>query len=460
MTFLMAIPPIGWADTSETITTSSLPEWVRHVDAAVRGWVDNGAILGAELLVIQHGDTILHTVRGVNRVEESQPLRKDQIYRIHSMTKPMTATAIFMLVEDGTLSLDDRVAEYIEAYRNDRCRQITIRQLLYHTAGFGQPAYPRGSIDLYSSLEEAVTDLAEHGPEHTPGEEYHYSDGHSATLGLIIQKVTGMPPEQFLEEHIFEPLGMQDTYCDIGDIAGDRVRLCNVYIWREGGYQMLWDHRDSAATPFFRASGGVVTTTADYARFLRLWMDGTTSQGRRLLSDSMIHHALLPSALKDDYGMHWEIYHPASDTASLPVFGHGGSSGTAAIALPEHDAMVLYFSQSRGTLSGNFLTQLVLQELGYTQPKQITPVTVCEATCEAIAGDYFIRDDLWRVQPTKVGINLMNSRLVPIEFVAVSDTFYVQPYLDWDVRFVKEDDGAIGGFIFRLQEREVEAVRQ
>lgn len=447
-------------DASDQSESTAAPAWAQAVDAQVRAWVDNGSVLGGEVLVIQHGEPVIHEVYGLADIEEQIPFEKNQLYAIHSMTKPFVGTAILMLAEQGELDLDDRASEYLEAYQTEACEGITIRQLLNHTAGFGQPGYPKGSIDLYANLEEAVNDLAAAGPAYPVGEEYHYSDGHSATLGLIVMKLSGMSVEHFIREKIFGPLGMQDSYCELKEGAPDRARVCNVYVWREGAYQKLWDHEAEPMTPFFRASGGIRTSPADYAKFLALWMNGGTVGEARLFGEESVRAALTPSELHDGYGLHWELYHAGLDSSALPVFGHGGSSGTVAIALPSEDAMVFYFTQSRGTLTGNFLTQLVLQELGYTEKKEIAATAVSADTYEGIAGEYMIRENAWRVEPTEGGISLISGRLVPIRFLAVADTFFVQPYMDWDVRFVRGQSGEFDKFVFRLEERELEAIRR
>jgi CubicO group peptidase (beta-lactamase class C family) len=100
--------------------------------------------------------------------------------------------------------------------------------------------------------------------------------------------------------------------------------------------------------PFFRASGGVYTTPIDYARFLTFWMARGQAAEGRLLSEELVAEALQPG-LEPGYGYHWEILAPASAPGGLPAFGHRGSDGTIAVAIPEEDLLALYFTQSRGT---------------------------------------------------------------------------------------------------------------
>ncbi|MFO8129563.1 MAG: serine hydrolase domain-containing protein [Bacteroidales bacterium] len=439
---------------------AGIPDWAVTARTQVEQWVENGSVVGAGLLIIQDGKVILQEAYGMNDAERGIPLQKNQIHKIHSMTKPFTGTAILMLMEEGMLDLDDPVSDYLEAFRNDECREITIRQLLDHTAGFVQPAYPRGSIDLYADLEEAVTDLAAHGPEHNPGTAYHYSDGHSATLGMIVTKRSGMPVEEFIAERIFEPLGMRDSYCLLKPGQPDRSRVCNTYRWTEDGYVKAWDQGDEPETPFFRASGGIYTTPGDYARFLGLIMNGGSNGQVRLLKASTLREALSPGSLNDAYGLHWELLHHFEDTAILPVFGHGGSAGTQAMALPEQNAMVFYFSQSRGTLTSEFFKEMILQELGYKEKKHFSTRPPDEWLYESYTGEYRISGRPWTVERTQQGICLKSGRLVPIDFRPVSDSVFEQPYMDWSVTFHRNAEGFADNFSFRLGERIVEAIRE
>lgn len=107
-------------------------------------WVKQGKIVGAEVVVIKNGKIVLHEASGWSDRERRIPLERNSIYRIRSMTKPFIGTAVLMLAEGGRLSLDDTVATYIRSFNNDRSRDITIRQLLTHTAGYVQGVYPSG----------------------------------------------------------------------------------------------------------------------------------------------------------------------------------------------------------------------------------------------------------------------------------------------------------------------------
>jgi len=456
--FLLTIIILLGCDSAEE-KNSQIPDWIEAVNKQVKNWVNRQSVLGAELLVVKDGEVIIHNAYGWSDNEQKEPLQKNQIYRAHSMTKPFTGTAILMLVEEGKINLEDRVAKYLDAYKNEKCNKITIRQLLQHTSGFTQPAYPKGSIDLYHSLQEAVTDLAKVGPKYKPGEEYHYSDGNSASLGLIVKKVSGLPLETFIKENIFIPLKMKNSYCILPAADTIRARVCDTYYWKEGKYEKLWDNLAEPETPFFRASGGIVTTAEDYAKFLELWMNLGSKGQLELLSEKTVKRALQTNDIHPAYGWHWEIYHSFADTNSLPIFGHGGSSGTLALALPEQNTMIFYFTQSRGTLTANFLPTLVLEELGYKKRKEIPDIEIAQEIYDKYLGEFQVSSEVWRVERTDTGLSLKSGRLVPLEFLPISDSVFVQRFLDMKLEFLRNEKGECNKFIFKIGKRAIEAPR-
>jgi len=271
------------------------------------------------------------------------------------MTKPFIGTGVLMLAEDGRLSLDDTVATYIPSFDNDRSREVTIRQLLTHTAGYVQGGYPPGYWDA-PTLREAADKIGQMGPHHPPGESFRYSDLSTATLGAVVAEITGGPVERFLESRIFSPLGLSDTHTLFAPDVPWAARMNSTYKRGWITWKKYWDNTKKQQTPFFRASGGIYTTVFDYARFLTAWMDHGKFDGERILSQASVVEALKPGQFSN-YGYHWSIFDDSISMGELPVFGHGGSDGTLAIAYPKLDMLILYFTQSQGTSNINeFLT--------------------------------------------------------------------------------------------------------
>ena len=309
-------------------------------------WVERGRLRGAELLVVKDRRIAWHAAVGWSDREREIPLVRNSVYRIRSMTKPFVGTTVLMLAEDGVLDLDDRVAEYLPSFDNERSGAITIRQLLSHGTGFEQTGF---SSEYWASrnLREAIRLVGEEGPPNPPGERYRYSDHNSATLGAIVAELTGAPVEDFVRARILQPLGLLDTRTHFAPDSAWAMRMNSTYRVENGDLVRYWDNTLQQQTPWFRASGGIYTTVFDYARWLEVWMDGGARDGLRLLSSDMVSEALEPG-YTEGYGLHWELFGGSSQEGEVHAFGHGGSDGTFAIAYPSEDAMILFFTQSRG----------------------------------------------------------------------------------------------------------------
>ena len=141
----------------------------------VAGWVESGAIVGGEVMVVKDDRIVLHETVGWNDRERRIPLNRNSYYRIRSMTKPVVGTAVLMLVEDGKVGLDDLVSQYLPSFDNERSGDITVRQLLRHQAGYEQTAMPNGYW-RQQTLREAVDLLGRAGPAHPPADVFRYSD--------------------------------------------------------------------------------------------------------------------------------------------------------------------------------------------------------------------------------------------------------------------------------------------
>jgi len=315
---------------------------------AVQEWVGAEQIVGAEVLLVKDERVVFHEAVGWSDKAAGAPLERNSIYRIRSMTKPFTATSIFLLAEGGELELDDPVAKYLPSWRNERSGEITIRQLLSHSGGFVQGGFA-GPFAQYPDLRAAVDAAGEAGPQNSPGERYEYSDVGSATLGAVVAETSGMPVERFLETRILEPLGLSDTRTAFTPDAPWAGRMNPTYMKAtpEAPWFQYWHPSREQQFPFFRASGGLYTTVFDYARWLHLWMDRGVADELRLLSEETVTTALQP-AMTPGYGLHWEIFSPLPEDGTLPAFGHGGSDGTLAVAMPDLNAVALIFTQSRG----------------------------------------------------------------------------------------------------------------
>lgn len=311
-------------------------------------WVRAGEILGAEILLVKGRQIVFHEAVGWSDRGAEAPLRRNSIYRIRSMTKPFTGASVLLLAEEGKLRIDDPVSKFLPSWRNESSGEITLRQLLSHTGGFVQGGFP-GAFHEYPNLRAAVDAVGEAGPQNQPGVRFEYSDVGSATLGAVVAEVSGMPVERFIETRILEPLALTDSHTAYSTSAPWAGRMNPTYGKAGPGapWHQYWHPSREQQFPFFRASGGLYTTVFDYARWLLLWMDRGLAGEERFLTEATVVEALTP-ALSRGYGLHWEVFSPVPEDGSLPAFGHGGSDGTLAVAMPELDAVALVFTQSRG----------------------------------------------------------------------------------------------------------------
>lgn len=302
---------------------------------------------GVVLLVARGGQVVLHEAVGYQDFDSKTPLKTDGLFRMASNTKPVIATAVLMLAEEKKLQLADNARKYLPSFDNYRAGWIQIRHLLSHTSGmrsgpiFLQPLLPN------TTLQKEVARFGEIGADLPPGTTYSYNNPGFNTLGAVIEVVSGQPLETFLEERIYEPLGMHDSLNH--ESRADRDRMSTVYSRDETGtWKVEWQTDDDPDYPFVRASGGMISTAADYARFCEMWRRGGDLDGTRLIEKQSVEAAWTPApntrhgeAGNNHYGYGWSYQEGRG-------WGHGGSDGTYALVNPAEELTILVFGQSRG----------------------------------------------------------------------------------------------------------------
>lgn len=293
----------------------------RIEDHLARNYVGPGRFSGTHTLVYRRGQIVHSGLQGLADVERNVAVKDDTIYRIYSMTKPITSVAFMMLVEEGRVALDEPVAKYIPEWRNlgvyvggmpmlgpvpdvapkflttPTARPMQIVDLLRHTSGLTYGFQNRtavdaayrtmkvGEIGLDGTLDDMIASLAAIPLEFSPGEAWNYSVA-TDVLGYLVGRISGMPFEQFLKQRIFDPLGMTDTGFHVPPEKAHRLAAC--YVVDGKGGKTLQD--DPETSPFLKApsfvsgGGGLVSTTADYLKFCRMLLGRGALGEARLLS--------------------------------------------------------------------------------------------------------------------------------------------------------------------------------
>lgn len=334
---------------------------LREAMATIEGWVEERRILGAILIVVRHGRLVFHEATGWNDRERGVPMGRDDILLMRSMTKPMTGTGVLVLVEEGKLSLEDPASRYLPGWDGEGSREITIFQLLTHTSGMD------GEVATgHPSLLEAVAERGRGGPRFPPGTRYRYADVNSAALAAIIQVVSGMPGDRFLQERILEPLGMRDSFLyDAPEGDPRHARVASGYRGNSqtGEWNRYREGTGARRLGWWGGSGGLYGTGLDYARFLEAFHRGGSLHGHQLLSPGTVKQGLEPQstyvyngsdlmAMTRLYGLHWYTWTDLRGVNPWPMspgsFGHGGAEGTFAWVDPTRGLLVLYLTQSNG----------------------------------------------------------------------------------------------------------------
>ncbi len=336
---------------------------LEEFSAIINKHFEDNYIVGAEFLVIKSGNIIMHDAYGWMDREELKPMALNTIFNIRSMTKMLTGASAQILIDEGRLSLDDKVSQYLPGFNNSKSGGITIEQLLTHRSGL--PLSTLTSLDEFDDLYSFGNSIGEIGPEFTPGTKFWYSDAGSEALGAVVEVVSGVTLDRFVRETLLYPLDMNDTFY-VTELQAPLDRFASLYIGAPGSWEKWWTPGEPFY-PFAWGSQSLYSTPMDYARFIAMLMNGGTYNGDRILSEDAVNRILTPVSVMTDLGSDTpaftgfpftEVYYGQmsvlniSADGQLQVFGHSGSDGTWAWAFPEHDMMIFYFTQSRGQVTG------------------------------------------------------------------------------------------------------------
>ncbi len=320
--------------------------------------VDRGDLVGTVLLVAKEGKVVLHEAVGWRDRARDLPMEPNTMFRMASNTKPPVATAIAMLVEDGKLRYDALVREYIASWDNYRAGFIQIGHLLSHSSGLRIPTLflqpymqPSAEHPDAPTLQLEAARFGHVGAEAVPGTTYSYNNPGYNTLGALVEIASGQPLEQYLDDQLYTPLGMHDSYHHerAEKLDGKLDRMSVVYYEHDedGEWAPGWSPGDPPQVPFVRASGGMISTASDYVVFCQMFLNGGVYGGRRIISEETVALMTSPKIRTNPgsdgppayYGYGWSVSQDGT-------FSHSGSDGTAAFVDPSHELIVLVFTQT------------------------------------------------------------------------------------------------------------------
>ncbi|MBD3673309.1 MAG: beta-lactamase family protein [Planctomycetaceae bacterium] len=323
-----------------------------------------GRISGAVSLLANQNEILNLTTVGLADLEAERKMTEETLFCIASMTKPITATAFMMLVEEGKVSVDDPVSKYIPEFADIKLTSgetpepVTIKHCLTHTSGL------YGDQRVVGSLEEHMKVLVERGLAFPPGEKWQYSPGLNV-CGRIIEIVSGEPYHEFLEQRIFGPLEMKDT--TFFPTPAQQKRLAHVYQPGETeGTLALGEHwlTDFSDERVANPSGGLVSKAADLAKFYQCVLNGGTLGDTTILSEPTVRQMTTLQTGKietgftpgNGWGLGWIVTRePQGVTAMLSpgTFGHGGLFGTQGWIDPKRNIIFVMLIQRQGFGSGD-----------------------------------------------------------------------------------------------------------
>ena len=374
-------------------------ERLERIRPVMQGYVDDGRIAGFLTVVARRGKIVHFETIGMGDIENNTPIEADTIFRIHSMSKPITSVAVMMLYEEGHFQLDTPVSKFIPEFKSmkvynedqteisDAKREITIKHLLMHTSGiiYGWGGEPADKRFREANIFEPGTTLAGMAQKlstvplvHEPGERWTYGVS-TDLLGYLVEVVSGMPFEEFLQTRLFEPLGMVDTAFSVpveklerfaalyelnkeGRMKGEKGEEKKMDGDKEKEKAMKGDKEqkmrlervdkdpplENDEIRFFPGGGGgLVSTAPDYMRFSQMLLNGGELDGVRILDKKTVELMRYPHH-DGWFGLGFSVVNDkeSKDTPeSIGSYSWGGAAGTIFWIDPEKALIGLLMTQ-------------------------------------------------------------------------------------------------------------------
>jgi CubicO group peptidase (beta-lactamase class C family) len=380
---------------------------LERIATAVDRAIEEERIAGAVTLVMRHGKVAWIRAQGHLDREAERPMTPEAIFRICSMTKPITSAAVMMLYEEGHFLLGDPISRFIPEFKDPKVlvtaqgppyaipakREITFRDLLTHTSGltyqwnetlgprYREAGVTHGVLRDPKTLEEGMAILGGLPLLFSPGERFEYGLS-TDVLGRLVEVVSGMPLDRFFRTRIFEPLRMEDTFFFVPDDKASR--LAAAYTWYqekglqrfpdepivEGAFVYSSDYPRGGPGTYFSGGGGLSSTVGDYARFCQLMLGNGKVGSTRLLSrksvELMTRDQLGKLSAEWAFGLGFGVAgtkSPLPEIASPGQFGWGGFFYTHFFVDPEEDLIGVFMGQLHPT--GDLTLDRLFEVLAY-----------------------------------------------------------------------------------------------
>jgi len=389
-------------------------ERLQRIDRMLERRIAAGEMAGAVAIVARKGKVAYLTAKGVMDLETKQPVTAATMFRVASMTKPVTSVAIMMMIEEGKVRLNDPVSRYIPEFRGQKvavatpaprgetttappaggrggrggappvfttepaAREVTIKDLLTHTSGLASGAMSNSTVQTISrkqgeKLADYIPRLGTTTLEFQPGSRWAYSAqaGHD-TLGRIVEIASGMPLNEFFQKRIFEPLGMKDIAFWPSEAQWPRV--ASVYTRGEKGLTKNNNPNGMSSNVYFMGSGGLISTAEDYIPFGVMLANDGELNGKRILSRKtvqMFRSAHIPDTLPgraagEGYGLGVRVVtnHVRRGTMlSDGTYGWSGVYGTHFFVDPEEETVGVLLVQTSNQEVNRDFEDLIAQSI-------------------------------------------------------------------------------------------------
>lgn len=372
ITILMLLSTIARA--AEPASAPPLPRFdqakLGEIPKAMQAQVDAKEISGAVTMIATREGVVRADAVGLANVEKRTPMKEDTLFWIASMTKPITATAVLMLQDEGKLSVEDPVAKYLPALAamklpngQPQGNTIKLRHLLTHTSGM--PEATAEESNAAKTLADLIPHFANKPLQFEPGAKWQYCQSGLNTLGRIIEIVSGDSYPEFLQKRLFDPLGMKDTTFYPTD--AQLARAATPYKIVNGTFEaqpvFIFGGKSAGSHDHYpAANGGLYSTAGDYTRFCRMLLNNGALDGKTYLKPETakdmrtVHTGEIHTGFTEGNGWGWGVIitrHPQGVTAMLSpgTFGHGGAYGTQAWIDPVKG--VIYVMMVQRTNFGN-----------------------------------------------------------------------------------------------------------